>query len=111
MLENSDLRIVARTPIGKHIVSTVFLVYDHAFNGPPALFETAIINEDLSMDEHLYRYHTWDEAVAGHNFVVNRLGKKYPKIEIVEMDEVSVAKEPSNTHQIRHIRVEESDLE
>lgn len=36
-------RVVGRTPVSVTEVSTVFLMCDHAFSGPPVLWETAII--------------------------------------------------------------------
>ncbi len=50
-------------------VSTVFLSIDHAFNGGlPVLFETMIFGGPH--DQWQDRYHTKDEAVAGHRRVV-----------------------------------------
>lgn len=47
-------------------VSTVFLGLDHSFslNGLPILFETIIFGG--SHDQYMDRYHTRDEAIAGH---------------------------------------------
>lgn len=49
-------------------ISTVFLGIDHAFGdgGPPVLFETMIF-PDGPGGEYQERFHTWDEAIAGHN--------------------------------------------
>lgn len=55
--------IVARTAVGDHEVSTVFLSLDHQFlDGPPLLFETMI----FPAGDYCERYSTWDEAEAGH---------------------------------------------
>lgn len=60
-------------------VSTVFLGLDHNWGpvGPPLLFETMVFGSDL--DGSQWRYATWDEAVAGHERVVDlvreRLGQ------------------------------------
>jgi len=52
------------TEDGVH-VSTVFLTMDHAWDrGTPVLFETMIFGGEHDGDQD--RYHTWDEAVAGH---------------------------------------------
>jgi hypothetical protein len=62
-------RIVAKTdlPNGFHI-STVFIGLDHQFgNGPLLLFETMVFpGEDMN------RYSTWDEAVAGHQAMIDK---------------------------------------
>jgi hypothetical protein len=53
-------------------VSTVFLGLDHRFgDGPPLIFETMIFGGQL--DEETERYSTWDEAVAGHKKMVERV--------------------------------------
>jgi hypothetical protein len=53
-------------------VSTVFLGMDHGFDdGPPTLFETMVFRGPL--DEHQWRYATWDEAVAGHERIVQHV--------------------------------------
>jgi len=50
--------------------STVFLGLDHNFGqGPLQVFETMLFT-DGDDDESLWRYATWDEAVAGHARVV-----------------------------------------
>jgi hypothetical protein len=63
--EDPTLRIVASDYLGEVHVSTVFLGLDHAFmGGPPLVFETMVFG--LDDGEYHWRYHTWDEAVAGH---------------------------------------------
>lgn len=53
-------------------ISTVFLGLNHQWgNGPPLLFETIIFGGKHSEDQ--WRYSTWDEAVAGHDAVVDKL--------------------------------------
>jgi len=64
-------RIVAKTKIGDIEVSTVFLGLDHSYNGKPLLFETMIFGGPL--DQEMDRYTTWDEAVAGHAVMVERV--------------------------------------
>lgn len=62
-------RRVLETTVGDAWVSTVFLQSDHAFrDGPPILFETLVFGGDHA--DHMQRYSTWDEAVAGHAEVV-----------------------------------------
>lgn len=69
-------RAVGRDIVGDGLIgiSTVFLGLDHDLfgHGPPILFETMVF--DVESDSRLgwniadyqRRYHTWDEAVAGH---------------------------------------------
>lgn len=74
-------RRVAFTDMGSCSVSTVFLGLDHSFGyGPPKLFETMVFSEDKAADEMMERYSTWDEAVAGHNKMVDELRRKLFKV-------------------------------
>lgn len=86
---NRESRIVEQTDtkLG-YWVSTVFLGLDHNFstdpNAKPILFETMVFDRNNrrtyklgegeweSMGEEMYmnRYHTWDEALKGHQEVV-----------------------------------------
>jgi hypothetical protein len=70
-----DKRRVARTEFGKNnYVSTVFLGLDHSFGeGPPLIFETMVFGGELDQEQD--RYSTWDEAVEGHNRMVERVKK------------------------------------
>lgn len=63
--EDQDRR-VARDTVGDAEVSTVFLGIDHSFGDSekPVLFETMIFGGPL--DQEMWRYCTWDEAVEGH---------------------------------------------
>lgn len=51
-------------------VSTVFLGIDHSFcvGGPPILFETMVFGGLYT--DYQTRYHTYDEAVLGHETAV-----------------------------------------
>ena len=51
------------------VVSTVFLGYDHSFEGPPLLFETMIFGSEY--DQEQWRYATKTEAFEGHAKAVN----------------------------------------
>jgi hypothetical protein len=76
-------RTVAKTVIvpNKVEVSTVFLGLDHNFNSqlppigcepdPPIVFETLVFGG--SMDGHMNRYATWDEAEAGHARMITQV--------------------------------------
>lgn len=75
--ENRDQKRVALDEIDGTKVSTVFLGLDHSFgDGPPLLFETMTFAPGDSGEE-CERYTTWDEAVAGHAAMCERvrLGK------------------------------------
>lgn len=66
-------RTVAKTKLGDAEVSTVFLAMNHAFSprSKPVLFETLVFGGPL--DQEMDRYHTWDEAEAGHAEMVARV--------------------------------------
>ena len=75
-----ELRIVKQETVGDLLwVSTVFLGIDHAWHGPPMIFETMVFvhvdDEPRLMDvEDLEqtRYSTEAEAEAGHRDMVRR---------------------------------------
>jgi hypothetical protein len=68
--EDMSKRRVANDHIGDVRVSTVFLGLDHSFGeGPPLIFETLIFGGPL--DQEMWRYSTWDEAVEGHQHAVD----------------------------------------
>lgn len=67
--EDMANRRVALDRIGDASVSTVFLGLDHSFGGgPPLIFETLISGGEH--DQDMWRYSTWDEAIAGHQAAV-----------------------------------------
>ena len=69
--ESAD-RIVAKDTVGDSDISTVFLGLDHSFGeGPPLIFETMVFGGKLS--DKMARYSTWDEAVSGHNTMIERV--------------------------------------
>lgn len=71
-MERSRERYVARTRMGKVLVSTVFLGLDHGYRGgPPVLFETMVFGGKL--DDRMARYCTYDEARAGHRRMVYQI--------------------------------------
>jgi hypothetical protein len=64
-----DARRVALTKIANvGEISTIFLGLDHSFgDGRPVLFETmSRFGEHFGDEGYFARYHTWDEALAGH---------------------------------------------
>lgn len=69
----NELKRVARTDFESGVwVSTVFLQLDHSFDGgAPVLFETMVFGApDNFSDLYCRRYHTWEQAAAGHEEVV-----------------------------------------
>jgi len=71
---NPGSRVIARTVVGEVTVSTVFLIFDHSMGtaGPPILFETmCFAGGESAARDHMQRYSTYDEAVSGHNTVVD----------------------------------------
>lgn len=72
----SETRRVAKTvlPDGR-VVSTVFLVLDHSFEGgPPLIFETMVFPSETDFTEtDCARYSTLDEARRGHEKMVRSL--------------------------------------
>ena len=72
--ESAD-RIVAKDTVGDSDISTVFLGLDHQFgDGPLLLFETLVFGGNLSNE--MDRYSTWDEAVSGHNTMIERVRRE-----------------------------------
>lgn len=72
-MEKAD-RHVAKTKINKQVeVSTIFLALNHGFGEKDLWFETMVFGG--VMDGHQDRYETWDEAMAGHLEMVERVTK------------------------------------
>jgi len=66
-------RLVAYTEITSETqVSTIFLGVNHRLygKGPPILFETMIFGGPLN--EHQWRYSSWDDAQEGHKAAVRK---------------------------------------
>ena len=71
-LEQNKAKIVAKTFVGKILISTAFLGIDHSFgSGPPLLFETMVFGGKL--DDETVRYTTWEEAEEGHKKMVEKV--------------------------------------
>lgn len=72
-MEKGDRRVANDLVAPGVEVSTVFLGLDHNYfdKGPPILFETMVFDDYEGGEQ--WRYCTWDEAVAGHKAVVERL--------------------------------------
>lgn len=73
-------RRVEVTDLKDFQVSTVFLGIDHSwYKDIPLLFETMVFKSDNLLNDYCRRYHTWDEAVAGHWAIVALI-----KLEVTE---------------------------
>jgi hypothetical protein len=84
---SENMRRVGGDMIGPLWVSTVFLVLDHGmFNdeGPPLLFETMILGDDI--DGYQTRCTTWEEAEAMHRKAVQVATEVLRKAEAVTGD-------------------------
>ena len=69
---------VERTVTKGHVeVSTIFLVFDHNWDGhgKPILFETMIFGGEH--DSYQRRYYTYDEALEAHNKIVQALNEDH----------------------------------
>lgn len=69
---------VAQTMVRNHQVSTIFLAFDHEYwDGLPILFETMVFYQPRKggsrWDTYQRRWRTYDEAEAGHEWVVDRV--------------------------------------
>ena len=68
--EGGNRRVASDTVNGK-MVSTVFLGLDHSFgHGEPLLYETMVFGTEDDMAE---RYHTREEALEGHQRILDSL--------------------------------------
>ena len=75
--ENAN-RIVAKTITGGIKISTVFLGIDHSYDDKePILFETMVFGGP--MDEEMLRYSTWEDALYGHQQMVESVKEKLSK--------------------------------
>ena len=84
----SDATRIGRDTVNGILVSTIFLALDHGFkpwDGPePVLFETMVFPEEYDpkdsssgAGDRMYRYHTIEEAEAGHKAVVAALQEEH----------------------------------
>jgi len=74
LIENHGYRRIALTefPDGSR-VSTVWLGIDHGWGrGPPVIFETMIFESGGWYHSDCVRYSTEEEAIAGHDSMVQR---------------------------------------
>ena len=68
-------RQVAKTDVSNKYVSTVFLGMDHNWGGagPPILYETMVFSGELEDDLDMDRYETREQAVHGHEAMVDKV--------------------------------------
>ena len=79
--EDREQKIVRRTDVGNVLISTVWLGLDHRFGpgGPPLIFETLVFGGTLDQEQN--RYSTEEEAIAGHQAMVERVKQEPPHVQ------------------------------
>lgn len=76
--EKGDARRVGSDIVNGITVSTVFLGINYGWGDKALWFETMVFGGDSMVDEYCERYTTYDEALAGHTRVVEKLRKGEP---------------------------------
>ena len=75
LFEDENYRQVAYDQIGQVKISTVWLGLDHSFgSGPRLIFETMVFGG--AHDEEQVRYSTKEQALAGHQAMVERVTRE-----------------------------------
>jgi hypothetical protein len=70
LFSDTKARRIAETTIGEVWISTVWLGLDHAYlGGPPLIFETMVFSGALDQED-TWRYSTREQALEGHQRVV-----------------------------------------
>lgn len=69
--EHTQNRRLALTKVNTVTISTVFLGVDQCPKRSGLLFESALLIEKKA--EGLWRYRSWEEAIDGHNSIVNQV--------------------------------------
>jgi len=75
LFEDYDYKILKRTDLENCWVSTVWLGTDYDFyetNDKPIIFETMVFPNDSRSEEYCERYSTEEEALEGHERMVDR---------------------------------------
>jgi len=78
-MEDFGKRFVKKTTVASDVeVSTVFLCTDYNFSGEgkPIVFETMIFGGERDLET--FRYSTWDEALNGHDKIVEEFKQRCP---------------------------------
>lgn len=70
-------RKVAQSQIHGFVVSTIFLGLNLFLVDAPRLYETKVFRHQEELVSR--RYVTWDEAIAGHNRIVENLAHDHPE--------------------------------
>lgn len=67
-------QVIKKTKCGPYLISTIFLVIDHGFDGVPIHFETIIFcdDQDDPLANFQERYKTYEEAILGHEKLVEK---------------------------------------
>ena len=77
--ENNKERFIKQDNINNMRISTIFLGFDHSFglekDKIPILFETMVFPEGDWDVNYCERYHTYDEALEGHQRIVEKVKK------------------------------------
>jgi hypothetical protein len=74
VMGDTDRRRVALDTLGDTTISTVFLGIATNIVGPPRMFETLVADENGG--EVITRYSSWDEALEGHNKILEEIRMK-----------------------------------
>ena len=85
LMMNIEARKVAKTKVGICEVSTVFLGMNHAFRSDKIIvFESMVFGGNN--DGMQRRYSTWDEAVKGHNEIVEELSAATDEVVLNDLE-------------------------
>ena len=85
IFKDSNARTVKKTKVGVSEVSTVFLGMDHGFgSAKPIVFESMVFGGNN--DGMQRRYSTWDEAVKGHNEIVDELSAATDEVVLNDLE-------------------------
>lgn len=69
-------------------ISTVWLGADHNWGGgQPILFETMVFGGGEQQDQTMWRWHTEDEARAGHTEIVASVAATVPEENVTDLDD------------------------
>ena len=85
LVMDNPRRFLANDKANGHFISTVFLGINHGFLGAPELFETMVFKLGPNGEPNMGgveddRYSTWDEAMAGHKAMVDKVRREYPSV-------------------------------
>lgn len=82
-LYDPENKRVSRTQVDEYDISTVFLGFDHSFNGDtPILWETMIFDD--KGDVYMRRYMSHEDALNGHNKIVELMGNEFTERQLLD---------------------------